>query len=157
MNLSTKSITDAIGQIELYKAELKIRTNRLIERLTERGVEIAKLQVRQLDAVYTGQLEESIEGVFDPENAVGIIRAGAPYAVYVEYGTGIVGQNFPHPAPEGWQYDVNKHGESGWWYFNDRDGRWHWTQGMVSRPFMYNTARELERQAITIAREVFAS
>lgn len=153
--LSVKEINRAIREVEKYKAELNAKVSRLIEALTDYGVEIAKVQVRQLGAWYTGELESSISGYFSPSLGVGIIKAGAPYAVYVEFGTGIVGSGSPHPAPAGWQYDVNAHGESGWWYFNDNTGRVQWTKGMPSRPFMYNTAKQLENECKIIAREVF--
>ena len=78
---------------------------------------------------------------------------------YVEFGTGIVGSENSHPDTSivGWKYDTNKHGEKGWHYF--KDGAWHWTQGMPSRPFMYNTASELRSMntIADIAREVFGS
>jgi hypothetical protein len=153
--LSTKEINRAIRELEQYKKELNRKTSLLIEALTDRGVEIAKAQIRELGAVYTGELEESITGYFNPTVQVGIIRAGAPYAIYVEFGTGIVGAGSPHPAPAGWRYDVNNHGEAGWWYFNDRDQKWHWTKGIESRPFMYNTVQILERESVRIAKEVF--
>lgn len=154
--LSVKEINRAIKEVEKYKSELNAKISLLIEALTDYGVEIAKVQVRQLGAWYTGELESSISGYFSPSTGVGIIKAGAPYAVYVEFGTGVVGAGSPHPAPAGWQYDVNAHGESGWWYYNDRDGKMHWTKGMQSRPFMYNTARELEQECVRIAKEVFS-
>jgi len=154
--LSTKEINRAIRELEQYKKELNRKTSLLIEALTDRGVEIAKAQIRELGAVYTGELESSISGYFSPSTGVGIIKAGAPYAVYVEFGTGIVGAGSPHPAPAGWRYDVNNHGEKGWWYFNDRDQKWHWTKGIESRPFMYNTVQILERECMRIAKEVFA-
>lgn len=153
--LSTKEINRAIRELEQYKKELNRKTSLLIEALTDRGVEIAKAQIRELGAVYTGELEESITGYFNPTVQVGIIRAGAPYAIYVEFGTGVVGAGSPHPAPAGWRYDVNNHGEAGWWYFNDRDQKWHWTKGIESRPFMYNTVQILERESVRIAKEVF--
>jgi len=153
--LSTKEINRAIRELEQYKKELNRKTSLLIEALTDRGVEIAKAQIRELGAVYTGELEESITGYFNPTVQVGIIRAGAPYAIYVEFGTGVVGAGSPHPAPAGWRYDVNNHGEAGWWYFNDRDQKWHWTKGIKSRPFMYNTVQILERESVRIAKEVF--
>src|SRR5690554_4333025 len=155
MGLNTTDINRAIRELEKYKKELKFKTNLLIETLTLQGVEIAKTQVRQLNAFYTGELEASIEGYFSPTWGVGIIKAGAWYATYVEFGTGIVGKQSPHPDPQGWQYDVNSHGEKGWWYFNDRDQKWHWTKGFQSRPFMYNTVKELERECRKIALGVF--
>ena len=47
------------------------------------------------------------------------------------------------------------HIEKGWFYF--KNGKWHWTKGMPSRPFMYNTASALRNtETITrIARRVF--
>lgn len=155
MTLDPESIDSAIREIEAYKKELERKIASLIRALVDYGVEVAKVQIREMDAIYTGQLEESIEGFFDSTSRVGIIQAGAPYAIYVEFGTGIIGAGSPHPAPNGWVYDINGHGESGWWYYNDRDNRMHWTQGMASRPFMYNTARALKDECRKIAREVF--
>src|SRR5690554_2123449 len=52
------------------------------------------------------------------------------YAMYVEFGTGIVGTGMseekkgkPHPkaSESGWNYDVNEHGESGWTYPTSAD------------------------------------
>lgn len=74
---------------------------------------------------------------------------------HVEFGTGIVGkQGVKHPflgTPHNhnWDYDVNDHGKSGWWYPTDADddnptkregsdGKLYaWTKGQRARPFMY--------------------
>ena len=65
----------------------------------------------------------------------------------------------------GWKYDVNDHGEAGWWYPTDDDNlirytapdgkTYGWTKGMASRPFMYETAKELEVLCQQIAKKVF--
>ncbi len=156
LDLSTRDINRAIRDLKRYKRELNKKVSLLIKTLTDYGVDVAKAQIRELGAWYTGELESSITGYFSPTVGAGVIKAGSPYAVFVEFGTGIVGQTSPHPDPKDWQYDINKHGEDGWIYFNERDGRWHWTKGVESRPFMYNTARELERECMRIAKEVFA-
>lgn len=81
------------------------------------------------------------------------IRVENEYFMFIEYGTGVVGERNPHPIPsrDGWTYDTNKHGETGWWYpsrsddpnttkYQDKDGNyWAWTKGQASRPFMYKT------------------
>jgi len=154
MSLNDKDISRIMREVEQYKIDFTNKVSRLIETLTDQGVEIAKFQIRTLGAVYTGALESSITGYFNPSVNVGIISAGAPYAIYVEFGTGIVGEASPHPAPGGWVYDINEHGEEGWWYLS-RYGRRQWTQGMKSRPFMYNTVRELEQICVRVAKEVF--
>ena len=153
--LDTKDIDRAIMELNQFKVEFLEKCNRLMETLTERGAEIARIEVAQLGAWYTGELMNSIEGYYSPTYNVGIIKAGAYYAAYVEFGTGVVGAGAPHPNPQGWQYDVNNHGESGWIYHDDYSGEFRWTKGFKSRPFMYNTARQLERECRKIAEGVF--
>ena len=155
MTLDPASIDKAIKELETYKKELRRRINELVTRLVDEGVTVAKVQIAQLGASYTGELSESIGGYFNSARGVGVVYCGAWYGVFVEFGTGVVGAGSPHPAPNGWKYDVNSHGDAGWWYFNDRDGKWHWTKGVRSKPFMYITVMELERQCERIAREVF--
>ena len=154
-SLNEKDIDRAIKKLKQFKADFIRKCNELIEALTDEGVEIAKIEVQQLDAIYTGELMNSIEGYYSPTYNVGIIKAGAYYAAYVEFGTGVVGSRSPHPDPQGWQYDINDHGDEGWVYYDEYHGTFRWTKGFKSRPFMYNTARELEKQCEKIAREVF--
>ena len=153
--LDRKDIDRAIRELKQFKTEFLKKCNQLVQELTDYGVDVAKVEVTQLDAVYTGELRNSIEGYFSPTTGVGIIRAGAYYAVYVEFGTGVVGSQSSHPNPQGWQYDMNNHGEDGWVYYDDETGKFRWTKGFKSRPFMYNTARQLEKDCKKIAQEVF--
>lgn len=153
--LDTKDINRAIREVAKFKKQFLEKCNRLVEVLTDEGAEIARIKVAELDAVYTGELMNSIEGYYSPSLQAGIIRAGAYYAVYVEFGTGVVGSQSSHPNPQGWQYDVNGHGDEGWVYYDDESGKFRWTKGFKSRPFMYNTARELEKECKRIAQEVF--
>lgn len=157
-SLDPRSIESAVQEMKLYQKQLEERMEALVRKLAERGAEIARIQVQALvgtSSFSTGGLLNSITGIYSEKDRVGIVRAGAPYAIFVEYGTGVVGAGSPHPKPDGWQYDANGHGDEGWWYLNDRDGKVHWTRGYRSRPFMYNTARELEQQLESIAKEVF--
>jgi len=154
-SLGEKDINRAIREVAKFKKEFLEKCNRLIEALTDTGVEIAKVKVAELDAVYTGELMNSIEGYYSPTYNVGIIKAGARYATAVEFGTGVVGSQSPHPNPQDWQYDVNGHGDEGWVYYDDESGKFRWTKGFKSRPFMYNTARQLEKECKRISQEVF--
>lgn len=163
MDLSTASINKAILEIQHLREGLTRTMNELVQLLMEEGVEIAKMQVVSMAAFDTGELEASIhKGAFIPEWGVGFIVADAPYAVFVEYGQGIVGAADGHPGigDDDWHdpivsyrghtyggYDSQHHGAAGWVYKSDKDGKYHWTQGYVSRPFMYNTLRWLEEAA----------
>lgn len=155
--LSESEIDRAIKEVRQFKKEFLQKCNELVAALTDYGVEVAKVKVAELDAVYTGELMNSIDGYYSPTFNVGIIKAGAYYAAYVEFGTGVVGSRSPHPNPDGWAYDVNSHGDEGWVYYDDETGNFRWTKGFKSRPFMYNTARQLEKDCERIAREVFGA
>jgi len=154
--LNTKDIDRAIREVREFKRELTGKLRLFMQRLTEDGTAIAKYQVISLGAYDTGDLAESLEGevMYTDGGNKGIIFTSSPYAAFVEFGTGVMGQGSPHPEKP-WAYDVNEHGEAGWVYYDEREERFRWTKGMPSRPFMYNTAIELESRARQIAKEVF--
>lgn len=152
--LNPQEIEVAVRQIKAYKANLNEAINVFIERLLDAGVEIAKTEVLSLGAFDTGALYNSIYPVMYFEENRGLIIAGSSHAAFVEFGTGVVGSADPHPAYP-WSYDTNGHGEAGWVYFNEDLGMFFWTKGIPSRPFMFNTARELERLIPQFARELF--
>ena len=165
IELTRASLNHAIREVRLLQRQLAETMNDLIQKLAEEGAQVARIQVASMDAVDTGELEHSIYGYYDPETRIGYVIAGAPHAFYVEYGTGPIGEENPHPAPEtaNWQYDIGptihelpNHPEwgRGWWYPGD-DGKRHWTQGQPSRPFMLNTLQWLEEAAETIASTVW--
>lgn len=166
--LSPSSIQALQQQLREYQKSLDRKCEELVRRLSERGVEIAKANVTRLDAIFTGELLNSIHtrpGGGGNNTAVFFIVADSKHAAYVEFGTGQIGQEaaYPYPLPEGvaWNYNSGKTifeispGQYGWFY--PRDGKWYFTQGMPSRPFMYETSMELMQEIPKIAREVFGA
>lgn len=154
MTLDARSIDKAIREIRKLQTDLKDAMRGLVEELAKQGAEIAKIEITDLGAVDTGALRASIGyGAFDPATRTAIVYAGGYYACFVEFGTGVVGQQNPPPALDSMQdfavmgengalyteYDTNKHGEAGWWYRPVGGTRYRWTKGMPARPFMYNT------------------
>lgn len=158
-DLSVKGIENLKKQLLDYKNNtLQKKIDLFVRRLAEQGMIIAKTKVAEYDAVYTGELYQSIDykrGTVIQNGSQWIIFTDCPWAIFVEFGTGAVGSSNPHPNTSiaGWKYDVNNHGESGWFYF--KEGEWHWTKGMPSRPFMYETSMEIMRIVTKTAREVF--
>lgn len=167
MTLSQKSVQNVIKELRSYKNSLEYKCRLLAEKLAEKGVEIARVQVADLDAVFTGELIESIHSEYVgsvKDGAIFSIVADSSHAVFVCFGTGIVGQESPYPGklPEGvtWEYASGKtirqlaDGRYGWFY--SKDGKWYFTEGMPSRPFMYYTANELRDLVTETVKEVFA-
>lgn len=69
---------------------------------------------------------------------------GFSIAKAVEYGTGIVGSTSEASgvAPSDWEYDVNQHGNSGWYY--KKNGNIYWTKGFEGRLIFYKTSKEVK-------------
>lgn len=153
ISLNSRSIDSAIKYVADLRKKVKDAATLLVHELTEQGVSIAQLSVVDMNAIDSGELMNSIDSRY--MGNVGFVETGAGHAAFVEFGSGIVGANNPHPevAIAGWRYDVNEHGELGWWYPRG-DGTFGWTKGMPSRPYMYQTAQMLRQLVVPTAKEV---
>ena len=168
-DLSVKGIENLKKALLNYKDNiLQQKVDLLAKTLAENGVDIARVNVAKLDAIFTGDLISSIhtrKGSGSKGTAIFYIVADSKHAAFVEFGTGQLGQEggYPYPFPEGvvWEYNTGKTifeiepGQYGWFYPGD-DGKWYFTQGMPSRPFMYETSLELMQIVKETALEVFA-
>ncbi len=154
VKLNPKSIEKAITELQMYKEDVERRVKLLLDVLIERGAEIARAKIVELDAIDSGNLLKSVESVISGN--VGFIRVNSEYGIFVEFGTGIVGDGSPHPQSGefDWEYDVNEHGDAGW-HFPADDGSWPITKGQASRPFMYETAQQLREEMPYFIKGVF--
>lgn len=163
--LDPKSIDKALKALNKYKQEVEQKTVALAQRLTDLGADIVRMKIIEMGAYATGELLSGVDGYFSPTLNAGFIRVTSDHVAFVEFGTGVVGQQNPHKNGEylslaSWGYATGskifttKDGRVGWIYPTD-DGGFRFTEGMESRPFMYETALELERQYAKVAKEVF--
>lgn len=129
-----------IKGIELGEAEFIIRLrDKVLQNLTKYGLGSSEL-------AHNITLEKRNDGI-------AITMGDADYAIFVEYGTGIIGAENPHPNPKiTWIYSSgeNSNGHEGWFYptiptdpnpykheFNGQ--LYAFTKGQKSRPFMYES------------------
>lgn len=166
-DLSVNGIEQLKKELLNYKnVELRQKVNTLVRLLAEKGVLIAQANITSYDAIFTGELLSSISaknGGGTKGTAIFYIVADSRHAVFVEFGTGQIGSEapYPYPLPPGvdWEYNSGKTifeispGQYGWFY--PKGDKWYFTQGMPSRPFMYETAMELQELILKTAREVF--
>ena len=169
IKVSLSGLNQFKRDLQKYKTNvLERKAELLARRLAEKGVEIAKSNITTLDAIFTGELLSSMRaenGGGAKGTAIFYVVADSRHAVFVELGSGQLGLEggYPYPFPEGvdWQYNTGKTifeispGQYGWFY-QDANGNWYFTQGMPSRPFMYETSLELMQLVVRIAKEVFA-
>lgn len=163
IKLNTKSINDAIEKLNAYNVELENKTKLLVQRLADEGYKVILDKIFDYDAIETGNmlntLTETVNGTYA---ALSI----GDCAMYVEFGTGPVGANSQYKGDsKGWKYDVGEHidnyiingVEVRGWFYPDGAGGYRFTQGMPSRPFMYDSAMELRYVRFTsIVKEVFS-
>ena len=167
VKLDPKSINAARRDLRRYKRKVESNTKLLVSRLTDLGAEIVRIQIVSMGAYYSGELLFGVDGYFSPLLNAGFVRVASDHVAFVEFGTGVVGQANKHKNGEylskaSWSYAsgskifTTKNGKVGWIYPTD-DGGFRFTEGMKSRPFMYETALKLQREFPRIAREVFSN
>ncbi|POP31853.1 hypothetical protein C3B58_14595 [Lactonifactor longoviformis] len=158
--LSAREIKSAQKQLRDYQKEITRKCEELAHRLADEGVILAKVKLTQFPAIDSGELLNSImdePGAVLTNGARWIIYTGCDHAAYIEFGFGLRGEQNPHPDPSisNWKYDIHGHGSAGWWYY--KNGDWHWSGGQPSKPFMFETGRDLRNLVPKLAKEVFGS
>ena len=168
INLNEKgSIGNATRKLHAYKKRIQKRASLLVQKLTDYGAEVVRIKIVNMGAYYSGELLSGVSGYFSPSLNAGFVKVTSDHVAFVEFGTGVVGQNNPHQNGEylsmaAWSYAsgakifTTKDGRVGWIYPTD-DGGFRFTEGMKSRPFMYETALELQSKFEQMAREVFST
>ena len=162
ITIKVNGVQAAIKAIEDYEAQLKAKTAKLLERMTNDGVTIVRAKIVEMGAYATGELLSGVSGYYSPLLNAGFVQVDSDHVAFVEFGTGIVGLAKPHISSEylakvSWQYNSGEtiNPVTGVWYYPTDDGEYRATRGQPSRPFMYETARELEKRFPAIAKEVF--
>jgi HK97 gp10 family phage protein len=98
------------------------RIIREIKRIVAETAEMAASQMKALAPVDEGALKDSISVEYEKRGLRAIIKVGAEYGIYVEYGTGI--------------YSSKGTGrKTPWVYF--KDGRYYYTRGMTPQPYFH--------------------
>lgn len=159
------SIDKALDDLKNWRQDFDKKCDLFVQKLAEKGVEIAQAKVLEYNAVFNGELFDSLH-VEKRKRGVYAIVSDSDHTAFVEFGTGQVGQSqpYPYPYPDGvsWEYNMGAtifeihDGQYGWYYPLD-DGTWRFTQGMPARPFMFETANELQVASTieSVAKEVF--
>lgn len=175
--LDPASIDDAIQKLEAYAKSLEQKVQTLRERLLAAGYLIASEGFGS--ALYDGTNDVFVEPIMEDDRL--IIRASGETVYFIEFGTGV--RNAEHPLQHGSDGDLNSdlpglvgHGQYGhglgrlesWRYpmskgagtGGEQDPKhkgYYVTHGNAANMPMYNAAKEMRSEILSIAREVFKS
>lgn len=173
IGIDGSGIDEMLRGIEEYKIWLEQKCNELVQRLVDRGVNVANAGFAS--AVYDGTNDFRVTFEERGDLIKAVIATGAT-VLFVEFGTGITyPDNHPEAAANGmvrgsygkgygnqltWGYYGDALGTNGF-YAKNKDGSIKdphvvLTHGNPANMPMYNAARLLEQEFESIAREVFA-
>lgn len=165
LTLDTKSINQAMRELEKYKQSLLDKEKRLLEALANIGVREAS--IRFTTAMYDGVNDSSVT-LEQTSTGYSIIANGEAVA-FIEFGTGVyhnTSEPYPNPRPEGivgiGEYGKGR-GKRRAWYYKGNAGTSGEvqkngvvkTRGNPAQMPMWCATEEMRRSILQIAREVF--
>lgn len=163
IELSTKSIEEAIREIREYQQNFKVKLNVFLERLGSLGIQVID------NNMPTGEDDPSPEHyAYMKVNSYDGYAEGTLYLqgediLFIEFGAGIAFSAIQHPKASEMGYGVgtypgqtHAYDEEGWWYTAEDGTRRH-SRGNFAHMPLYKAETEIISSIQTIAREVFGS
>lgn len=160
--LNTKSIQNAIDELNKYKENL-IRKNKIfVNKLAEIGLNVIQVTMESIPDEEKGSYyTETINN--DSGDVVGVaIRLTGDHVLFIEFSAGITYGTDTYPLPSGAQYGVgtypgqtHAYDPNGWWY-TDKSGQKHHSYGNRAYMPMYHAEEAIVLAVRSLAREVFS-
>lgn len=165
MELSHKSIQDAIKQLREYQNGLKSKNELFVKRLSELGIPVIdqNIAVAQGDSDKNHNTYIKINSFGDYAQAT-LVCEGSDL-LFIEFGAGIhyntPAGTSPHPKGQEFGYTIGSYGQGNgknesWVYFAD-SGEWVRSYGTEATMPVYKASVEIMQSIRKIAKEVFAS
>lgn len=157
MNLSSRSIQNAIRELKSYRDSLDAKMDELLERLAHIGVKEAS--VRFTTAIYDGVNDSSV--TLEPIKDGYCIKAEGRAVAFIEFGAGVYhnpGEPYPNPRPAG-IVGIGEYGEGYGkrqaWGFRDESGELVITHGTPAAMPMWYASEEMRSAILKTFKEVF--
>lgn len=155
INIDGSGAEEAIRGVLAYRRWLEERTKELVQKLAERGAEIARVGFET--AEYDGTNDVSVNVEDRGEFARAVIATGQA-TLFIEFGSGLIGGGHKEPleyGPGTWSDGPQGKGHwqdpNGWYYAHDKK-----SFGNPPASAMYHARKQIEEDLTTIAREVFS-
>lgn len=162
LELSEKSIQEAIDMIDSYKNSLSVKVDKFLARIADIGINVVRATMASVPLDEAGSYW--VEEVKKPPNGVAIVLGGDK-VLFVEFGAGVIYSNPQNPKASELGYGVGTYPDQkyawnltqwggGWWYVDD-SGESHHSYGNPAYMPMYKAETEILSQLRTVAKEVF--
>lgn len=165
INLSQKSIHDAIKQLRQYQNSLKSKNELFVRRLSELGIPVIdqNISLSQGDSDKNHSTYIKINSFGDYSQAT-LVCEGAGL-LFIEFGAGIhyntPAGSSPHPKGQELGYTIGSYGQgkgkNDSWTYTSETGEWVRSYGTEATMPVYKASVEIMQSIRKIAKEVFAS
>ena len=159
MDLSTKSIRNAVKELKAYRDSLQEKMDKLLEELAYIGVKEAS--IRFTTAIYDGVNDSSV--TLEAISNGYCIRAEGTAVAFIEFGAGVYhnpGEPYPNPRPDGivgiGEYGKG-YGKRPAWGFRGEDGEVVVTRGNPAAMPMWYASEEMQNAILQKFKEVFGT
>lgn len=137
-----KSLKNAIDELERMKKVAKQINDEFLKRCLVWIKERADFYLDRRVGKYKGTAEISKSWIIEKvDKNRWRLRNVNPVGAYVEFGTGLIGEQNPHGKANelGYEYDVNNHGSKGWNWENEELGiSMFGFKGYEGKSFLYD-------------------
>lgn len=166
IELSEKSIDEAIKKIREYEQSLALKNERFVNQLCEEGIPEIE---NSFSNIYTDDPNLDTTHINDiringfQNLTVGELETTASEITFIEFGTGVSynGQAGGSPHPKGKEMGMTiggygqGHGKRSSWTYESPNGEFVRTKGIKAAMPMYNASTAMRRKIISVARNVF--
>lgn len=156
IDLSEKGLDELLKKLNTLNSDINKSSEKIVSDLVDYGVNEATLAFNSV-ANKDGNSDYRVYG--EKQYNSGKILASGTNLLYLEFGTGTLGFNDPHPLKSNYNlkaYNSGKkihksksHSDKLGWYTPDGI----WTEGIPSGKQMYNTSLKLKNKISEISRE----
>ena len=158
MELSDKSITNAIKELRRYNAWIQSKEKELRLRLAMLGATVASIKFSR--AIYNGTNDISVR--VDDTGSTATIYAEGESVAFIEFGSGKkYGYGHPQAGELGFGPGTWSDGEEGKGHWDNEHGWWYGSgQHSYGNPpamAMYSAVKEITENVTKIAKEVFST
>lgn len=166
VTMDEKSINKAIKELNAYKQNFINKVNEYRKRIAEEIANSASLKFSSATMEHTvggSRRKPSVNVSVSERGSIAVVVADGEDAVWCEFGAGVyyngsVGSS-PNPYGKDIGFTIGSYGKGygkgkAWGYYDDT-GELVITRGTPATMPMYNSAKEVTKKAIQIAREVF--
>ena len=165
----SKSIQNAIKQIESYRDDLPRKCQEICRRLAEEGVRVADVAINSVPIGKTITLTTDInpskmgcKAIMKMTGRETRTEDGRIFfsALAIEFGSGIYYNKAANPKSSEFNMGVGTfpgqtHAFQDKWYYLGEDGEWHSSHGVQASMPMYKASVEMRQKIDSIVKEVF--